>query len=323
MIKKALFKVFNFSLVLLALTSCNTSFLLNKSLYAFNTFIDLNLYEGNDNHIDDISGIIKKYDMLCDPYNEFKNVNNIYTINHSDEPVVVTKELFNVLKEVDELTKISKGYFNPLMLNLNTLWKDNLKNLTIPSNILINKYLQEIKNTKLILDESESTVQLIGDAKIDLGGVCKGYVLDEILSYLKENKIQKYLINCGTSSIGLGNKDDGKDFIVGFEDIKNAYYETQNEIITVSSIFRQGVEIDNKKFSHIINPFDGSAQTKYDMVFIASKTDAALADVLTTAFSYMELKDIKELEKEYELKVLLYNDDKIIYQSEGLVVDYN
>lgn len=323
MIKKTLFKTFNFSLVLLALTSCNTSFLLNKSLYAFNTFIDLNLYEGYKNHIEDIANLIKKYDILCDPYNEFNDVNNLYTINHSNDPVVVSKELFDVLKKVNELSKISVGYFNPLMLNLNTLWKDNLKNLNIPSDISINKCLQDIKNTQLILNESNSSVQLVGDAKLDLGGVCKGYVLDEVLSYLNENNIQKYLINCGTSSIGLGTKDDNKDFIVGFEDIKNAYYETQNEIITVSSIFRQGVEIDDKKFSHIINPFTGSAQTKYDMVFIASKTDAALADVLSTAFSYMELEDIKEIEKEYKLKVLLYNDGKIIYQSEGLVVKYN
>ncbi len=323
MIKKTLFKTFNLSLVLLALSSCNTSFLLNKSLYAFNTFIDINLYEGSNNHLDEIANIMKKYDKLCDPYNEFKGINNLYTINHSDEPVKVSKELFDILKEVDELSKISRGYFNPLMLNLNTLWKDNLKNLTIPSEILIDKCLQEINNTKLVLNEIDSTVQIVGEAKIDLGGVCKGYVLDEVLSYLKENDIQKYLINCGTSSIGLGQKNDGKDFIVGFEDIKNAYYETQDEIITVSSIFRQGVEIDDKKFSHIINPFDGSAQTKYDMVFIASKTNAALADVFTTAFSYMELDEIKTLEKEYKLKVLLYNDGKIIYQSEGLVVNYN
>jgi thiamine biosynthesis lipoprotein len=102
-------------------------------------------------------------------------------------------------------------------------------------------------------------VTRVGEAEIDLGGIAKGYALDIAKQYLDSKKVTKYIIDAGSSSILLGEKDtkDGL-FNIGLKDIKNAYLKAKNCFVSTSGTSEQLTVIDGVKYSHIVNPKTGS-----------------------------------------------------------------
>ena len=62
----------------------------------------------------------------------------------------------------------------------------------------------------------ENTVQLLDpEAAIDLGGIAKGYIADQLKAYLKEQNVSHALINLGGNVLALGGKPDGSDYNIG------------------------------------------------------------------------------------------------------------
>ena len=53
---------------------------------------------------------------------------------------------------------------------------------------------------------------------LDLGGVAKGYAMDEAVKALREAGIQHALINAGGSVYALGTRPDGEPWRVGIQD---------------------------------------------------------------------------------------------------------
>ena len=54
-------------------------------------------------------------------------------------------------------------------------------------------------------------------AKIDLGGIAKGYIADQVKNYLIEEGIEHAYINLGGNILTLGGKTDGSNFRIGIQ----------------------------------------------------------------------------------------------------------
>ena len=102
----------------------------------------------------------------------------------------------------------------------------------------------------------------------------------------------------------------------------NAYLELKDCFIGASGVSTQGVKINDKMYSHIINPFNGSAINNYDYVFVKGN-NGGLCDVLSTSFMIMDVDTVKELEKNYNVEAILYKDSKIIYSNSNLEIKYH
>ena len=63
-----------------------------------------------------------------------------------------------------------------------------------------------------------NTVQLLDpEAAIDLGGIAKGYIADQLKAYLKEQNVSHALINLGGNVLALDGKPDGSDYNIGIQ----------------------------------------------------------------------------------------------------------
>lgn len=314
------FKPLLTALLIIPLISCSQDSSLESKVFCFDTAIDIRLFEGEKNNLKDIENIFNYYDKITDNYKE-RDTNNVYSINHTNEDVKVDETLYSVLQKSFAL-KEDVCYFNPLCGSLVKKWKESLKSSQILDETTISNELTKMNNSSVLFKEN-SVVQRLGEAEIDLGAVAKGFALDEVKSYLDSKSLSKYLINSGYSSILLGQKssDDGL-FSVGLSDIENAYLKLSNCFVSTSGVSTQGVKIDDQIYSHIVNPYTGSAINNYDTVIVVSDS-GYLGDALSTSFMLSSVDEIKAVEQSKNVKALVIKDKTIIYKNESLEVYYH
>ena len=314
------FKSLLSTLLIVPLISCSQAANLESKVFCFDTAIDIRLFEGENDNLKDIENIFNYYDKITDNYKE-RDTNNVYSINNTNEDVKVDATLYSILQKSFVL-KEGVRYFNPLCGSLAKKWKESLKSSQILDEATISNELTKMNNSSVLFKEN-SVIQRLGEAEIDLGAVAKGFALDEVKKYLDSKSFSKYLINSGYSSILLGQKqsDDGL-FSVGLSDIESAYLKLSNCFVSTSGVSTQGVKIDDQMYSHIVNPYTGSAINNYDTVIVVSDS-GYLGDALSTSFMLSSVDEIKAMEQSKNVKALVIKDKTIVYKNESLEVYYH
>ena len=301
------------------LTSCSTNNpVIENKVFCFDTYVESRLYEGEQANADEIKDILEYYDRVSDNYKKRPGV-TITSIG--EEKIVVEEKLYNLLKASSEVTSKGATYFNPLCGSLSKAWKESLAKREVLSNEIITAELDKMNHTSLLLEDNY-TVSKIGEGEIDLGGIVKGYAIDEIKQYLNSKNIQKYLIIAGFSSILLGKKntEDGL-FTIKINDLSDAYIKLKDCVISTSSKSVQGVKIDDITYSHIVNPITGQAINENDAVIVVSDS-GTLGDALSTSMMMNTVDEIKEIEKTQNVKCIVIKEKKMIYCNSGLEVTH-
>lgn len=130
-----------------------------------------------------------------------------------------------------------------------------------------------------------------GKGSIDLGGVAKGYALDNVTELLDDWSIEEALLNAGGSTalalgrqwnLGVGGPWGEK---AGMSEVK----------LKDKALSGSGTEV---KGQHIINPKSGKP-AKRNLAAWAIHPSAAKADALSTAFMMMAPDKIEKLVKDY------------------------
>lgn len=278
--------------------------------------VEIKLYEGKKNHIDDIEAILNKIDKLTDNY-QARDVYNVYALNKTNEELTIDKDLYDLLKLSTSFNEEVSSYFNPLCGSLSKKWKESLKNSQILDKNTINEELLKMNNTSLVYKE-DNVIQRLGEGEIDLGGIAKGYALDKVYDYFKKQGLTKYLINCGKSSILLGEKNSRNGLLtIKIDSLKDQYFKLKNCFLSTSGLAVQGKTIEGVTYSHIINPNDGSAFNKHDAVIVISDK-GYFGDALSTAMMLNTVDEIKELEITYNVKTIVIDQGKVTYKHESV-----
>ena len=306
---------------LLSLTSCSNNIELTDRFFCFDTYVEVKLGEGSDEDLKEISSIFKLYDKLSDNYQR-RDLTNIYSINQTNSEEYIDEKLYKLLETSINVKNEGATYFNPLCGSLAKKWKESLNNRQILDELTINQELEKMNNTSINLS-GNNVVQRDGEAEIDLGGIVKGYALDEVLEYLNKRELTHYLINAGESSILLGEKKtkDGL-FNVGINDVPNAYIKLKNCFLSTSSKSVQGVDINGVKYSHIINPINGSAINENDAVLVISDK-GYYGDAMSTSLMMNTIEEIKTIEQEHHIKTIVIKDKSIKYCHKDIEVLYH
>lgn len=306
---------------LLTLISCSQTKIVNSKIFCFDTMININLYEGDSGNLKDIEGIFTRYDKLSDNYRS-RDVNNVYTINHTNEEVAVDNGLYNLLNKAFSVKNEGAAYFDPLCGSLSKKWKESLEKGEVLSDEIINEELEKMHVSSIEFNENNK-IKRLGEAEIDVGGIAKGYALDEVYTYLKNKDIGHYLVNAGSSSILVGEKNNKSGlFSIGINDLTNAYIELKNCFVTTSGVSTQGVKINDVTYSHIINPVTGNAINNYDAVIVISDK-GYLGDALSTSMMMNSVDEIKEIEEIQNVKTIVIKDKKIVYSNKDIEVKYH
>lgn len=217
-------------------------------------------------------------------------------------PVRVSNDLFFVLRKALELSQRSNGAFDITVGPFVSLWRRARKTKQMPTENELNEAKKLVGWQKVQLDDSNQTVKLaVAGMKLDLGGIAKGYAADCALKVIKKFGISRALIELG-GDIVLGDPPpDRKGWRIGILDEKGKpkkVLELANCAVSTSGSTEQFIEIDGRRYAHIIDPKTGLGLTKLVLVTVIAK-DGITADSLATALCVLGEKEGRKLAETY------------------------
>ncbi len=147
----------------------------------------------------------------------------------------------------------------------------------------------------ITLDRDNLTVRVNSDGvELDLGGIGKGFGLDQMASLLQEWGIKSYLLRSSYSTALAGDAPpDEKGWDAGFGSGQNR----QEVWLTNKAISGSGVEVQG---DHIFDARTGEAARRYRSW--AGAESGAVADALSTAFMIMKKDSISRHLKKHRTR---------------------
>ena len=316
---KKIIYIFITILMLISLAACNSEVTYECTpISVFDTVVTMVFYDDANykTYYNDIKAKFNEINRISDDFNINTDKNNVYVLN--DKREVESSLLKDMLTKAIELKDETNGYFNPFIGRLTHKWKDAIKNNNVLSSTEIEEELSLMNNTTISFDGD--IIKLEGQGNIDLGAFAKGYALEWAKNYLDEKEVDKYYINCGSSSIYVANKELNISLSKPYSNDSILDFKASNIGIATSSPKYQYSVIEGEKYHHLINPFTGYPSNIYDSVNVIGNNNMK-NDIYSTAFFSMSVDDVKEYVKDKDINVILYKDNEIIYQKEKLWVD--
>ena len=210
----------------------------------------------------------------------------VYTINNSDDFVLVDSKLIDVINYALSVKDETLGHFNPLVGNISDTYKEVIYGERgMPTDSEVNSLLEELNSSRIVIDGNK--VKIEGNAKLDLGGIAKGYALSVVKEYIIQNGIKHYLINAGSSSLTMGEKN-GAYFAIGLMYDSSRTIYIKNGDLGCASINEQKINVDDGVVHHIVNPLTARPAKNHVAVYLVG-SDSKKIDAYATAFMSMEL----------------------------------
>jgi thiamine biosynthesis lipoprotein len=203
----------------------------------------------------------------------------------------VSRDLLRVLTLAQEVTRNSDGAFDVAVGPLVQLWREARKSGRLPAPDALAAARSRSGSALLEVDTAGSRVRLgARDMQIDLGGIAKGYILQEALAVLRANGVPSAMVEAG-GDVVVGAAPPGTGgWSVLVMDADSAVRARSSALVNVaiatSGGSEQFVEIGGVRYSHVIDPRTGFGVTGRHVVTVIAK-DAALADAAATALSVL------------------------------------
>jgi len=292
----------------------------------FDTAVTIYQNDGNTTCANAVAVEIEGLDNMLDAYHPTNSsYPNIYDINHTNATLTVSQNMADLLTFMLDMQGKTQGYFNPLMGNLTALWKAGLQAETpyVPNLTLVNQAVADIADTSTnYLEINGTSVTRHGVCTIDVGALCKGWALKSIEHVFKDNNSTDFIVDGGTSSFLFGyNKNssekDGTTKIT-IDGENGRYMRLKDTGLGTSGTSEQNATIDGVFYSHIVNPFTGSAIPKTKLSG-AVGADPAVCDVLSTTFFLCGLEKTKEFAATFNVGYF-YDDGTTFSSGNGLEI---
>jgi FAD:protein FMN transferase len=202
---------------------------------------------------------------------------------------VVSPELFDVLKRAVLVARETGGAFDPTIAPLVSIWREARATERLPARADLDAARRRVGWRHLQFDERDRAVRLMQpDMRLDLGGIAKGYILQEARRILHQHGVAAALVEAG-GDIVAGNAPPGREgWRIDVGGAGGALEERAgrlvNAALATSGPTAQFVEIEGVRYSHVIDPRTGVGVTN-DLVARVIAEDAATADALATALT--------------------------------------
>ena len=268
----------------------------------------------------------------CQKYNDLlsKTVpgSDVWRVNHADgATVTVSEKTMEILKTAQEVSEASSGAFNIAVGPAVALWHFTNGTAVLPGEDELAAAIARADCTRIRLEGN--TVTVPPELQIDLGGIAKGYIADQIADYLRERGVKNAMLNFGGNVVTVGSKPDGTPWKVGLQNPLGkrskdfwAFVESQDSTVVTSGIYERGFELNGKWYHHILDPQTGWPVQNDMLTVTACAKSSLLADALTTAMFVMGPAEGAKLAGIFGIHVVFLEKGNRVTYTKGLNITF-
>jgi len=270
-----------------------------------------------------VDSMLKSFDQT---FSDYVPNSIISRINKNDSTVEINDMFINVFNKSKEVYEASGGAFDLTVAPLLKAWGFGPHKNEKASNVNIDSIMHFVGMNKVRIS-GRKIVKDDPGISLDMDGIAQGYAVDIVCRFFDEKGIKNYMVEIGGEVRAKGKNDKGKLWRIG---VDKPSYENQpgeelqvvllldNKAMTTAGNYRNYIEENGVKYSHIIDPKTGKPVKNRLLSVTIVADDALTADAYDTPCMVLGLEGTRDLLKKHpELDAyLIYNDEKGDYQVE-------
>lgn len=270
--------------------------------------------------MDEVMDEMRRTDELMSTYKPESQLSQVNADAH-ERPVQVDADIIEVVERGLAMSKLSGGAFDITYASVGYLY--DYRAHQRPSDQQIAAALPGVDYRQVQVDRNARTIRFLRKGvRIDLGGIAKGYAVDQSIAHLRKLGIEHAMVNAGGDTRLLGDRR-GKPWIVGIRDPRSdgrvvTRLPLEDEAISTSGDYERYFEEDGVRYHHILVPGTGrSARGVRSATVIGA--DATLTDALSTTVFVLGVERGMQLVAGLPgVEAVVVDDQGRIYYSDGL-----
>lgn len=213
------------------------------------------------------------------------------------EPVPVSAELYNLIDKSLKCSVKTQGAFDVTYASVGYLY--DYRHASRPQQSEIQSALQAVDYRLVRLDADKQTITFKREGmRIDLGGIAKGYAVDQSIKILERQGIRHARVTAGGDTRVLGSRL-GRPWTVGVRHPRSnkqmvAVIPLMDEAISTSGDYERYFDESGIRYHHIINPETGDSAREVRSVSIIGPK-AVMTDALSTSVFVLGVESGLEL----------------------------
>ncbi len=208
-------------------------------------------------------------------------------------PIEVSEDFVTVMRAANRVHALSDGKFDVTLGPLIELWGFGPRKPEdpVPADADIEEALKTVgQSTVLTLDAEAATLAKASPAVgINLSAIAKGFGIDAVAAQLRDQGIENYMVEIGGDLVTAGRNAKGEAWSIGIEKPEpgektlELVVPLEDKGLATSGDYRNFIEHDGVRYSHIIDPVTGRPITHWTTSASVIADSAMMADAWATA----------------------------------------
>ena len=271
-----------------------------------------------------IDSLLINLNQIFSTYIDDSEISNI---NNSKENFIeISEEFIYVIDKAISYCNLVNGSYDITIGPLIDLWGFNkpYRLKTLPEQIEIDKVLHNIGFDKIslknnILNKTNENIQ------IDLNSIAKGYAVDRVSEFIKENGYNDYLVEIG-GEVRASSKKYKNNWIIGIQHPESSNLinkvKINNLSMATSGTYNNYFDYNGISYSHIINPKTGfpfKSKTVSATIFSKNCIDSDAYATISMTVEPEIVVDLTNANDDVEAYLIEidHNGELIEYKSKG------
>jgi thiamine biosynthesis lipoprotein len=274
--------------------------------------------------IDEAVEEIRRIEKILTTYKDDSET-NLINRNAGIKAVKVSEEVFRLIERSIRISNLTQGAFDITYGSIDkSLWNFDKNMTSLPSPREAKKMVRLINYRNIILDPDEQTVFLKEKGmRIGFGGIGKGYAAEMAKAVMKKNGVTSGIVNASGDLAAWGHQPNGSPWTIGIAHpdaahLPFSYMNISNMAVATSGNYEKYVVINNRKYSHTINPRTGLPVSGIKSVTIISP-NAELCDAMATPVTIMGIEaGLNLINQLKQVECVVIDDNNKLYLSKNI-----
>ena len=271
----------------------------------------------------EVEAEMRRIESVMSPYIDTSELSVVNSGGNAKHAMSISQELYSVIETAQRVSVISEGVFDVSFASVGFLY--DYRNRLRPAAEQLERALQAVDYRSIDISTEKKGSNnreryfirfLRDDMRIDLGGIAKGYAVDQLAELLVSYNIENFLVEIGGEMRLSGNKANNESWKIAIEKPESLQRSVQkiisigNNAIATSGDYRNYYAQDGVRYSHLINPTTGYPITHNLVSVTVVHPSSMTADGLATALNVIGKDKALAIADKYNFAVLLITKEK-------------